>query len=142
MSTILLVEDEPDSVFFFRRIVNKLGITHPVQVATDGQEALDYLNGAGKFGDRLEFPRPGLVVLDLRLPRATGFEVLQQIRASPSLRSLIVVMLTSSTSEEDITKAYALGANAYLVKPAELDELTRIIQSIQDFWLTHNRSAR
>lgn len=142
MTTILLVEDEPDSVFFFQHVVKKLGITNPVQVATDGQEALDYLLGAGKFSDRVLFPRPGLIVLDLKLPRVTGLEVLRQIRANPGLRSLIVVMLTSSASDDDIAKAYDLGVNGYLVKPSALEDLTTMVQALRDFWLTHNRGAR
>lgn len=142
MSTILLVEDEPDSAFLFKHVVKKLGITHPVQVATDGQEALDYLHGVGKFADRLVFPRPSLIVLDLKLPRVNGLEVLRQIRANPGLRSLIVIMLTSSASDDDIAKAYDLGVNGYLVKPSELSELTKMLQSIHDFWLTHNRHAQ
>lgn len=138
-SPILLVEDEPTNVFFFQHAATKAGITNPIHVAKDGREALDYLEGVGQFGDRLKYPLPGLVVLDLKLPRATGFEVLQKVRASPGLRRLVVVMLTSSASDDDINTAYALGVNAYLVKPFNIGELFSLIQSIKDFWLTHNQ---
>lgn len=136
--TLLLVEDEPNSVFFFEHAMQKNGMTHPLQVAGDGQEAIDYLAGTGKFSDREKFPVPGLVILDLKLPRATGFEVLQKIREQPRTRTLIVLMLTSSASQADVAKAYALGANAYLVKPLQLEVLTELVGAIKLFWLTHN----
>jgi CheY-like chemotaxis protein len=140
MSTILLVEDEENDAFFFQRSMEKANIANPLQIATDGQQALDYLHGAGEFVDRDKFPFPSLVVLDLKLPRAHGFEVLAHIRQHPSLRKLIVVVLTSSVNEEDIAKAYELGANAYLVKPSDTGKLLDIIQSIKLFWLTHNHA--
>jgi CheY-like chemotaxis protein len=135
---ILLVEDEPDSVFFFQHAAEKVELTNPVRVAKDGQEALDYLEGSGEFGDREKHPLPGLVILDLKLPRATGFEVLRRVRANTGLRKLIVVILTSSASDDDIDKAYALGVNAYLVKPLQLADLITIVQAVKTFWLTHN----
>jgi len=133
------VEDEPNDAFFFKHCVKRAGITNPVVVARDGREALDYLEGAEEYADRAKYPLPWLVVLDLKLPRATGFEVLQQIRQQPELRKLIVVVLTSSSSNSDIEKAYELGANAYLVKPSDTHELAHIVQAIKDFWLTFNR---
>lgn len=136
--TLLLVEDEPDNVFFFEHAMRKRGVTHPLQAANNGQEALDYLAGAGKFADREKFPLPGLVILDLKLPHATGFEVLQKIREQPATRTLIVLMLTSSANRADVAKAYALGANAYLVKPLRLEVLEEIVGAIKLFWLTHN----
>jgi CheY-like chemotaxis protein len=136
--TLLLVEDEPNSVFFFEHAMKKHGMTNPLHVANDGREALDYLEGAGGFADRTKYPLPALVILDLKLPRATGFEVLQQIRQRSETRSLIVLMLTSSASEADVAKAYALGANAYLVKPLRLEVLEEVVGAIKLFWLTHN----
>lgn len=137
---ILLVEDEPTNVFFFQHAATKVGVTNLVQVAKDGREALDYLEGHGGFEDRIKFPLPGLVVLDLKLPRITGFEVLQRIRANPRLCSLIVVILSSSASGDDINKAYALGANAYLVKPFNITQFIELVRSVKDFWLTHNQA--
>jgi CheY-like chemotaxis protein len=135
---ILLVEDDANSVYFFEHAAKKLKIENPLRVAKDGREALDYLEGVGEFADRAKHPMPGLIVLDVRLPRATGLEVLRQMRTNPGLPKIIVVMLTSSAHPEDIAQAYALGANAYLVKPLRLEELMSIVQAIKDFWLTHN----
>lgn len=136
--TILLVEDEPNDVIFFEHMIKKAAIANPLQITRDGVEALNYLKGTDKFADREIYPLPCLIILDLKLPRATGFEVLKYIREHPVLRRLIAVVLTSSASEEDIAKAYELGANAYLVKPSNSTQLADIVQSIKHFWLTHN----
>lgn len=139
MSTqpILLVEDDENDVFLFQRAMSKAGMIHPLQVARDGQEAINYLQGAGKFACRAEFPLPGLVLLDLRLPFVMGLEVLrwirQQLRAAP-----IVIILSSSREEADIAEAYSLGANAYLVKPAQTSELVEMVKAVGDFWLKQN----
>ena len=137
-SLILLVEDEPNDAFFFEHCLRQAGIPNPLRVAKDGLEALDYLRGHGRFADRVKNPLPGLVVLDLKLPKATGFEVLEQMRGDPGLRRLIVLVLTSSSSERDIIKSYDLGANAYLVKPSDSRQLAQMVQTLKDFWLTYN----
>jgi CheY-like chemotaxis protein len=137
--TILLVEDEPNDAFFFEHCARKVGVDNPVIIARDGREALDYLEGAHQFADREKYPLPWLVVLDLKLPRATGFEVLEHIRRGPMAQKLIVLVLTSSSSDSDIQRAYDLGANAYLVKPSDPRQLASLVQAIKDFWLTHNR---
>ncbi len=137
---LLLVEDEDASVFFFQHVAKKLGLANQLMVARDGLEAIDYLEGNGRFTDRLTHPLPGLVLLDLRLPGATGFEVLARIRALPRTRHLVVIILSASGSGEDIARAYQLGANAYLVKPLALQDLEILLRSIQDFWLTHNHA--
>jgi CheY-like chemotaxis protein len=136
---ILLVEDEPNDVFFFEHCLQRANIPNPLRVAKDGLEALDYLRGIGKFSNREKNPLPCLVVLDLKLPKATGFEVLEQMRLEPDLRRMIVLVLTSSSSDRDIIKSYDLGANAYLVKPSDSRQLARMVQTLKDFWLTHNR---
>jgi CheY-like chemotaxis protein len=137
--TILLVEDEPNDAFFFQHCVRKAGLSTPVLVARDGQEALDYLDRADNYVDDKEHPLPWLVVLDLKLPRATGFEVLEHIGRDPKLRGFVVVVLTSSSSDTDIERAYALGAKAYLVKPSDSRHLAHMVQAISDFWLRFNR---
>src|SRR5208337_1190715 len=113
--TILNVEDEEDDLFFIRDALTKAGIDNPVQAATDGQQAIDYFKGNGKFADREEFPLPGFVLLDLKLPYVGGLGVLKWIRQEAQL-SLPVVIFTSSENEMDIKSACSLGANAYLVK--------------------------
>jgi len=115
--TILLVEDSEDDVFLMQRALTKANITYPLQIATDGEQALQYLRGEGRFIDRRQHPAPSLVFLDLKLPYVHGFEVLAWIRGHTSLAALPVVVLTSSPEERDREKALALGAKAYLVKP-------------------------
>src|SRR6185503_17371937 len=137
-NTILLVEDEENDVFFLKRAFKEVGILHPLHVAEDGQEALDYLSGHGEYADRERFPVPCLILLDLKLPRVMGFEVLQWIREQPALKSLVVIILTSSRLEPDIEKAYKLRANAYLVKPSTPPELRGIATAIKEFWLELN----
>jgi two-component system response regulator len=137
---ILLVEDEPNDVFFFQRAMKKTGITHPLHVAHDGQEAIDYLQGTGKFSDRAEFPLPGLILLDLKLPFVMGLDVLKWIRQQ-SEWGPIVLILSSSREEVDVVAAYRLGANAYLVKPAEAGKLEEMVRTIEDFWLIQNTPA-
>ena len=136
--TILLVEDNPDDVFFMQRAFKATAIENPLQVAVDGQEAIDYLAGAGKFADRNAFPLPCLMLLDLKLPRKTGHEVLKWIRDRPDLATLIVIALTTSRETKDITDAYRLCVNAYLVKPTSPAELANIMTKIRDFWIDLN----
>lgn len=134
---ILLVEDDENDVFFFQRAIGKAGIKNPIQVAADGQEAIDYLSGAGKFTGRSESLAPALVLLDLKLPFVMGLDVLKWIRQESGLAP-IVVILSSSREEADISAAYRLGANAYLVKPVETSKLLDMVKAINCFWLTLN----
>jgi CheY-like chemotaxis protein len=141
MNTILQVEDDPNDVFLFQHAMTKAGVANPVQVVTDGQQAIDYLQGAGKFADREKFPFPCLVLLDLKLPYVMGLDVLQWIRKELG-PALIVLMLTASGEEADIATAYRLGANGFLVKPSEASKLHDMAKAIKDFWLTHNTLPR
>ena len=136
---ILLVEDDANDVFFMRRVMEKAGIPNAVQVARDGREAVDYLGGADGFADRGRFPLPCLVLLDLKLPRMTGLEVLQWIRLQPEFTAVIVIVLTSSKLALDVDAAYRLGANSYLVKPSNPDGLMEMVTSLKDFWLEQNQ---
>ena len=137
MKPILQVDDDPNDVFLLQRAMKRMGVPNPIQVATDGREAIDYLQGAGKFADRVKFPFPCLVLLDLKLPYVMGLEVLRTIRKKPG-PALMVVMLTASAEDTDIAAAYRLGANGFLTKPSEASKLEEIVKSIKDFWLTHN----
>lgn len=138
---ILLVEDDENDVTFMKMAFKKVGVTDPVKVAAHGQEALDYLQGTGKFAKREDFPLPCLVLLDLKLPYVMGLGVLKWIREQPELESTVVIVLSASSENRDIETAYQLGANAYLVKPADLDKLYLMVKAIKDFWLTHNRGV-
>jgi CheY-like chemotaxis protein len=141
MKTILQVEDDPNDVFLFQHAMKKAGVMNPVQVATDGQQAIDYLQGAGKFADRAKYPFPCLVLLDLKLPYVMGLDVLKWIRQQPG-PALTVLMLTASGEESDILSAYRLGANGFLTKPSEAAKLHDMVKAIRDFWLTHNTLPR
>src|ERR1700722_5013633 len=112
MKTILQVEDDPNDVFFLEHAMMKAGGTVPIKVASDGQQAINYLEGKGKYANRETYPFPSLVLLDLKLPYVMGLDVLRWIRKQPGL-TLIVIMLTASGEDEDIAEAYRLGANAF-----------------------------
>lgn len=133
--TILLVEDNPDDVLLIKRAFKKAGLGHSLQIASHGEEAVDYLAGGGEFADREKHPFPALMLLDLQLPRRSGHEVLEWLRAQEGLRRLPVVVLTSSREPRDINRAYDLGANSYLVKPVSFDALLEMVQVIERYWL-------
>jgi CheY-like chemotaxis protein len=136
--TILLVEDNADDVFFMQRALKSAGVENPVQVAADGQEALDYLAGEGQFANRDKFELPCVILLDLKLPRKTGHEVLRWLREQPRFGSIVVIALTTSREPKDIQDAYRLGANAYLVKPTSPTQLTEMMTAFRQFWLQYN----
>src|ERR1035438_8663437 len=116
--------------------MTKAGVANPIRVATDGQQAIDYLKGTGKFANREQFPLPCLVLLDLKLPYVMGLEVLKWIRQQPGVAP-IVLLLTASAEDADIATAYRLGANAFLTKPSKAGTLVEMATAIKDFWLTH-----
>jgi CheY-like chemotaxis protein len=130
-ATILLIEDNEDDVFFMHRALKKAQITLPVQVAMDGQQALDYVSGAGKYSDRAEYPLPSLIFLDLKLPFLSGFDFLSWLRNQPALKELPVVILTSSFEDRDRQRAKELAAKTYLVKPPSPEMLLEAIQYLQ-----------
>jgi len=136
--TILLVEDSEDDVFFMKRALELAGVNNPLQVVMDGQAALDYLAGQDKFADRVSYPLPGLVLLDLRMPLVPGFEVLKWMREQSHLCCVPVIVFTSSRQDSDMLSAYALGANSFLVKPSDANELVNIVKAISGYWLRYN----
>jgi CheY-like chemotaxis protein len=125
---ILLVEDNEDDVFLMERALKAAGITNPLRVAEDGQQAIDYLSGNGQFTDRESNPLPALVFLDLKLPFVKGLDVLAWARQAPNLSSLNIVILTSSEEPSDLSEARRLGANSYLVKPPTATQLLTVAQ--------------
>jgi CheY-like chemotaxis protein len=139
--TILLVEDNEDDVFLMKRALRAAGITNPLQIAEDGQAAIDYLAGAGAYADRTLTPLPMIVFLDLKLPYKSGHEVLEWIRRQPNLETLVVIVLTSSNEQIDLDRAYKLGANSFVVKPPTTALLHKLVESFKLWWLTHNQAT-
>jgi CheY-like chemotaxis protein len=142
LPTILLVEDDPNDVLLLQRACRKANLGNPVHVARDGEEAVAYLAGTGPYADRTRYPYPVIVLLDLKLPRKSGHEVLQWLRGQEGLRRTPVVVLTSSRESEDLDRAYDLGANSYLVKPVSADALCEMVQGLQLYWLILNEQPQ
>ena len=136
---ILLVEDDYNDVLLIQRAFRKANIKPSVSTVSDGDEAVLYLQGQGKYADRAQYPVPLLILLDLKLPRRSGLEVLAWIRQQSQLRRLLVVVLTSSQEDSDLTQAYDLGANSYLVKPIDFQELVRLVELIDAYWFKTNQ---
>jgi two-component system response regulator len=136
---ILLVEDNPDDVKLMQRAFKHAGVANPVAVAKDGVEALDFVFARGAFADRTEQPLPMLVVLDLKLPKLDGLEVLKQIRGDERTRYLPVVILTSSIEEQDMVSGYALGANSYVRKPVDFTQFVDAAKLLGMYWLMVNQ---
>ncbi len=137
---ILQVEDDANDVFLLQRAFREVAITNPVRVVTDGRMAMDYLAGHAQFANRTEFPLPGLVLLDLKLPHHSGREVLQWIRAQPTLRRIVVIVLTAGEYVGDIGLAYDLGANAFFLKPQDFSQYIGVARLLKD-WLRLNLFA-
>jgi two-component system response regulator len=130
---ILLVEDNPGDILLTQEALRDDKLKVKLSVVTDGKEALDFLYRRGTYSDA---PRPDLILLDLNLPRKDGREVLAEIKNDPSLKSLPVVILTTSQAEADIVKAYMLNANCYIQKPIDLEQFIKVVKSIESFWFT------
>jgi len=137
--SILLVEDDQNDVFFLQYAFETANITNPLHVVTDGEQAIDYLAGNGKYSDRALYPLPCLVLLDLKLPVKMGIDVLRWIHQQSELRHLLVIILTSSTNTEDIDEAYRLGARSYLVKPLSVDNRLGLAEMLKSYWLELNQ---
>jgi CheY-like chemotaxis protein len=136
---VLLVEDNPDHEELIRRAFSDHGARVALNVTRHGEEALDYLFRRGEYQDAARSPRPRLILLDLRLPRMDGLEVLAEIKSSPELRIIPTVVLTTSEAEHDIARACAHHANSYLVKPVEFARFESLIRDVEVYWLTQHR---
>jgi CheY-like chemotaxis protein len=141
LAQILLVEDNHMDVVLTLDAFKQAKLKNKIQVAHDGQEALDYLFGCGTYADRHLFPLPNLILLDLKMPGIDGFEVLRQIKNSPILKRIPVIILTSSKEEGDRTLSYDIGANSYLLKPVSFDGFIDVVKKIDDYWFSLNIGA-
>jgi len=138
---LLVVEDNIDDFLLLKRAMRNAKLQNPLQHVDDGEKAIQYLSGLPPYDDRTRWPMPLVVLLDLKLPRRSGFEVLAWLRSQEGLRRLPVVVLTSSDQNEDIKKAYDLGANSYLVKPGTLEDLIKLTQLVDMYWVLCNKPA-
>ena len=137
--TILLVDDDQSHAMLLQRAFKKSALPHSIQVVLDGDAAVAYLSGQGKYGDRTSYPSPALVLLDLKLPRRSGFEVLAWLRSQEHLRRLPAIVLTSSQEASDVNRAYEHGANSYLLKPIGAEGLMDLVRSLNHYWLELNQ---
>ena len=135
-----MADDDENDIFLLRRAFRDADVRNPLHAVSDGQEAIDYLLGEGKYADRIEFPFPSIVILDLKMPRKTGLDVLRWLRDEAGLSCLPTIMLSSSAHPSDVENAYLLGANAFVVKPPGMSERTELARMIKGFWLTLNEA--
>lgn len=131
---VLLAEDNEDDILAIRRAWEKNSIANPLYIVRNGEECLDYLNQRGRYAEPGVAPRPGILMLDIKMPRMDGLRVIEQIRSDEKLKRLPIVILTSSKMEEDRLKGYDLGANAYITKPVGFENFSEAIRAIHIFW--------
>lgn len=139
---ILVAEDNENDVFLLKHALKKSQLGNPVQFVTDGEDVMAYLQGEGRYADRAQHPFPDLLLMDIKMPRLDGLETLALIRQDPRYKRLVVIMLTSSSREQDINRAFDLQANSYLVKPASPGTMTGILEHIRGYWLGLNHFPR
>jgi len=132
---ILLAEDREDDILLIRRALARAYIVNPLQVVRDGEEAVAYLRGEGRYFNRVEYPLPELLLLDLKMPRMDGFEVIKWVREQPELSNLRIVVLTSSDNIRDVNLAYQLGANSFMVKPMDFQDVIEMTKFLTRYWL-------
>ena len=136
---ILLAEDDPNDTLLIGRAFKKAGLGELLKSVDTGDAAINYLRGVDQYSDRSRYPLPFLLLLDLKMPGADGFEVLRWLRSQSDFKRLLVVVLTSSNLQADVDRAYELGANSYLVKPVEFSEMVNMIQRFEAYWAEINR---
>jgi len=132
---VLVADDDANDIFFLRRAFQKAGLSCPIIDVPDGEKAINYLTGSDGFGDRNQFPIPSLLFLDLKMPKVSGFEVLEWLQKHHNLNSMKVVVLSSSNLPTDMQKARALGAHDYRVKPADIDDMIAMVKDVANQWL-------
>ncbi len=137
---ILLAEDSTDDAILTIRALKKSGLTNNIHHVKDGAEALDFFYCKGIFSQRNRLQMPKLILLDLKMPKVSGMEVLEKMKSDPELKRIPLVILTSSREDPDIKKCYSLGANSYIVKPVESDNFFKALREVGFYWLIHNQS--
>jgi len=138
---ILLVDDNPHDVVLIRLAFRRVGIIDTIHLVKDGTEAMRYIKGDGAYADRHQFAIPTLILLDLKMPQTSGFEVLQWVRNQPELANVVVVVMSGSKNDQDIERAYSLGATSYLVKPTRFEEMVKMMETLKDY-TTWRKSGR
>jgi len=136
---ILLVEDNPNDVELTLLALKDNNLTNPVSVVRDGEEALEFIFATGAYADRQNVEKPRVILLDLKLPKVDGLEVLRQIKSDPRTRTIPMVVLTSSREERDIVESYNLGVNSYIVKPVDFEQFTQAVRHLGLYWLLLNQ---
>jgi len=139
---ILLVEDNPDHAELTLKALKQNNILNEIYWASDGQEALDFMYHQGKYADEKTSPRPGLILLDIKLPKVDGLEVLKQLKDDPQFKSIPVIMLTTSDRDEEIAESYAGGANSYVVKPMDFEDFMKKVRKLKLYWTIINSLPR
>ena len=132
---ILLVEDNPDDVEITLRAFHKVRLANTVHVVRDGQEALDFVFREGDYSDRADAPQPDVILLDLNLPKVSGLEVLEKVKASDGLSLIPVIVLTVSEQQEDVRESYKLGANTYITKPVDFEKFVHAMEILDEYWM-------
>jgi CheY-like chemotaxis protein len=135
VNLVLVAEDDENDVFFLERAFRQAQVINPIFRVRDGEDAISYLRGDDGYVDREKHPLPQLMLLDLKMPRKNGFEVIAWVREQPGLKRLPIVVLTSSKEDPDINRAYELGANTYLVKPVKFEGLVDMMRALNLYWL-------
>jgi CheY-like chemotaxis protein len=139
-AVILLAEDREDDIALIRQAFARAYVPNPLQVVRNGEEAIAYLQGEGKYANRAEYPLPELMLLDLKMPRIDGFGVLKWVRRQPTLATLRIVVLTCSEALRDVNEAYSLGANSFMVKPMDFEDVIHMSKFLTSYWLHMSKS--
>lgn len=139
-AVILLAEDREDDIVLVQRAFAKGAIENPLFVVRDGDDVISYLSGIGKYSNRIEYPLPDLLLLDLKMPRVDGFEVLRWVRQQQGFSALRVVVLTSSDQIRDVNTAYRLGANSFMVKPTDFENVVEMAKTLRSYWLQMSKA--
>ena len=134
--TILMADDDPDDRLMTQEAFQECRLANPLRFATDGEELMDYLRRVGPYADAEAYPMPGLILLDLNMPRKDGREVLREIKGDPALREIPVIILTTSKAEEDVVRSYRDGVNSFITKPVTFGALIEVVQALGKYWLS------